>query len=123
MKKIKKHVPKEATIRSGIMRKLKKYAPDGYARGLPGGQYARGLPDILFVYKGIPVMIEVKRPGGVPTRLQALELSAFERAGAVSLVMDGVDQVEKLITNLNDIVYLRDIADRITAPTWQNYWK
>ena len=81
--------------------------------------YARGLPDILLVYKGIPVLIEVKRPGGTPTKLQAMELMKFEKAGAVSLVMDSVKDVEPLVARLDEMVDRRDSSWRTHQIDWR----
>lgn len=57
-----------------------------------------GEADRWFLYKGIYVNIEIKRPGGgVTTLLQKNKLSALRENGGVGLVIDNVESVKCLI--------------------------
>lgn len=55
----------------------------------------RGTPDILAVISGRFVAIEVKRPGGKPSKLQLAQLKRIEAAGGVAFVADSIDDVIK----------------------------
>lgn len=53
----------------------------------------RGTPDILAVISGRFVAIEVKRPGGKPSKLQLVQLKRIEAAGGIAMVAESVDEV------------------------------
>ena len=53
----------------------------------------RGVPDILAVISGRFVAIEVKAPGGKPSKLQLAQLKRIENAGGVAMVAESVDEV------------------------------
>lgn len=60
----------------------------------------RGVPDRIFIKNGFILFLEVKRPGGVPTRLQEYTMRAIRQAGArvnwVDNVQDGKDLIDGL---------------------------
>lgn len=62
-----------------------------------GGPYRKGLPDLIAVYRGRTLALEVKRPGGKPTKLQQHELGKFAAAGAVTGVVTSVEDVKRLL--------------------------
>jgi len=89
----------EAAIVRTILRHLKAL-PDCYARKLHGGPYSAGLPDIFCCYQGHLLAIEVKRPGGRVTALQAAELEAWAQAGATAIVATSWADVERAVSQL-----------------------
>ncbi|MFZ5831267.1 MAG: hypothetical protein ACOY3P_14340 [Planctomycetota bacterium] len=65
---------------------------------LHGGSMQRaGLPDLLVLLDGKLFAIELKRPGGAPTRLQIATLTAMARAGATAAVVDNVETFKALL--------------------------
>ncbi|MGM9571630.1 MAG: VRR-NUC domain-containing protein [bacterium] len=64
-----------------------------------GGSFCSGEPDIDAVYKGRSLKLEVKRPGGKATKLQLAILDKWEKAGAVTAIVDSVEKVKELIEN------------------------
>jgi hypothetical protein len=61
-----------------------------------------GLPDIIALYKGYFIGLELKRPGGKPTGLQLKKIEAINENGGIGLVVDNIKDV-KLIINLIDL--------------------
>jgi Holliday junction resolvase len=53
----------------------------------------RGVPDILAVVSGRFVAIEVKRPGGKPSKLQLAQLKRIEAAGGLAMIAESIDDV------------------------------
>lgn len=59
------------------------------------GQYSGGgEPDIFATYEGHTIVIEVKRPGKNPRRLQTWKLEEWARAGATAIVATTLHDVE-----------------------------
>jgi len=85
----------EAAITEAIARFLR--ARGAHVIKTYGGPYRRGLPDLIGVYRGRALALEVKRPGGKPTPLQEHELSKFAAAGALAAVVTSVEDVKRLI--------------------------
>ena len=48
----------------------------------------RGFPDLLIVFEGVTLFVEVKAPGKKPTDNQLLTLQKLHKAGAKVFVMD-----------------------------------
>ncbi|WP_273483645.1 VRR-NUC domain-containing protein [Desulforamulus ruminis] len=71
--------------------------PECYAIKTHGGQYRGGQPDIMGSFQGRFLALEVKRPGGKPTKLQMEILKKWAAAGAIAGVVYSVDEVQKLI--------------------------
>lgn len=64
-----------------------------------------GVPDLVCMHRGasLPVFfIEVKRPDGKGrlTKLQQVTIEKMERHGAYVFVVDSMDQVEKIIEDI-----------------------
>ena len=85
----------EAAITEAIIRWLR--ARGAHVIKTYGGPYRRGLPDLIGVYRGRALALEVKRPGGKPTPLQEHELSRWAAAGALVAVVTSVEDVKQLI--------------------------
>jgi hypothetical protein len=90
----KKSPPLEKTITNNIIRFLNTL-PRCYARKIHSSRYASGFPDILCVREGVPIFIEVKRPGNTTTKLQDIELERGSSAGAITMVAYSVEDVKK----------------------------
>lgn len=56
----------------------------------------RGVPDRHICYRGRYVAVEVKQPGGKPTRLQQYELDRIAAAGGVAIVATDTVDVERV---------------------------
>ena len=79
-----------------------------------------GLPDILALYKGVFLGLELKRPdGGKPTGLQLKKLEAINENGGIGVIIDDVEQVKMLLDiidqdedNIKGEMSLQVLADR-----------
>jgi len=85
----------EAAITEAILRWLRRQG--AHVIKTYGGPYRRGLPDIIGVYRGRALALEVKRPGGKPTELQQYELERWAAAGAVAGVVTCVEDAKQLL--------------------------
>ena len=92
-------VPLEKSIVSSILRWLKTL-PGCYAEKRHGNQYSAGRPDITGCINGRRFEIEVKRPGGKATKLQAEMLKRWREAGAVAGVATSQAEAEELLREL-----------------------
>lgn len=62
-----------------------------------------GLPDILCLYKGFFIGLELKREkGGTPTGLQIRKIKAINDNGGIGLIVRSVYEVEMLLDVIND---------------------
>ena len=66
--------------------------PEAWRYNPPGGSFGRaGIPDKLFLYKGVMIAIEAKAEGGVVTKLQKRELLKLKEQGCISAIVVGED--------------------------------
>lgn len=91
----------EGKVLSAIVRYLKSLKVAGvpifYVK-LHGSHMQRaGLPDLLIVYRGKMIAVEIKRPGGKPTALQVHTLSEMALAGAYTSIATCVNDVRSAI--------------------------
>lgn len=61
-----------------------------------------GLPDRIYLYKGILLGLELKTDDGSPTDLQEKKLKAINDNGGIGLIIRSVVEVENLIKIIND---------------------
>lgn len=94
-----RNIPREKSIERAILKFLNGL-PRCYARSIHGSLFMTGFPDIMGCLDGRMLALEVKRPGGKPTPLQAAELDKWKLAGAVSGVVESVEDTRKLLENL-----------------------
>lgn len=66
------------------------------------GMQGRGIPDILGVANGRMVALEVKRPGGKPTRIQQYRIDKLRQLGAVAGIVTSIADVQKLLQEQTD---------------------
>lgn len=52
-----------------------------------------GVPDRLVCYRGMFIAVEVKKPGGKPTRIQQFEIDQIKEAGGIAIVATDTDIV------------------------------
>ena len=75
-----------------------------------------GTPDRLF-FDGVPVFIEVKRPGESIRPEQARKIAEFKQAGAIVVVCRDVLEAQKVLKVLNvfrkDIEIIKTIVSQI----------
>lgn len=92
----------EAQLVDGIMRLLKQRGAWAFkTHGTVMGR--RGIPDIVGAYRGEPLALEAKQPGNYATPLQRHELKRAGAAGAWAMVVRGVEDVEKLLSDIDTI--------------------
>lgn len=81
---------REKTIVEAIV-KMIRALPGAHARKTHGGMYSSGEPDVDAVVRGRAVKLEVKAPGGKATPLQMATLAKWASAGALTGVVESVD--------------------------------
>lgn len=92
---------READLQARILKWLR--SRGGWWVKFPAGPYApAGVPDILGCYRGRFVAIEVKKPGGGVTKLQAAtqERIAKQGQGLVATAFS-LDDVRELLDNID----------------------
>lgn len=67
-----------------------------------------GLPDRLYLYKGLLLGLELKTDKGAPTILQLRKLKEINNNGGLGLIIRSIDDVKKLI----------EIIDKINFSYW-----
>ena len=92
----------EKAVVNSIKRYLDKL-PECYVIKTHGSVYVAGQPDLLGCYKGRMFALEVKRPGGKPTKLQQAVLKKWEAAGAIAAVVTSVEEVKELLGGRRDV--------------------
>lgn len=74
---------------------------------LAGGGYMKlcrpGTPDRLFVWEGLTVWLEVKKPGGKLSDDQADTIKKLERAGNIVFIIDNPDQLIKILDGMRTL--------------------
>lgn len=84
---------------------LKREMPGCFRFRIPGGPFGQvGMPDYIIVYKGVPIMIEVKADASKkPTDKQIQQLKAFDDAGGISCVLKGFEE--------HKLIYIKGLCD------------
>jgi hypothetical protein len=95
---------KESTVTRNIVAYLKDLKRTGkriWFSKLHGGPMQKaGLPDLIVLYRGVFLAIEIKRPGGKATPLQLHTLAEMEKAGAQTIVASSVEDVAGFIRSV-----------------------
>jgi hypothetical protein len=96
---------KESDIRDAIIKYLEKQKvfcwPDKQVVGKPHkGTLVghRGIADILGIYKGKPLAIEVKRPGGELSVEQFRWLTRYKEEGGIAFVATSIEDVQRQLS-------------------------
>jgi hypothetical protein len=89
----------ETKLRTAIVRYLQKLRSSGSAVWWCKIVRAdrAGVPDLLVVWYGYTVLLELKAAGGRVSRLQEHELRRAEQAGAVARVVRSVEDVKRAL--------------------------
>lgn len=70
----------------------------GYAIKHHGSPFSEaGCPDVLAVFRGFTIVVEVKSPGKLPTKLQRSRLRKWQESGAIAMWCDHVEPVKNLL--------------------------
>lgn len=96
----------EKTIENQIKRYLDELASNGKAWHMKvhGSMYQKaGVPDIIACINGRFVGIEVKRPGGIVSKLQEYHIEQINKAGGAAFVAYSVNDVKKNLRRFNVI--------------------
>lgn len=79
-----------------------------------------GLPDILCLYKGFFIGLELKREkGGTPTGLQLRKIKTINDNGGIGLIVRSVEEVNILFSVIDDYYY----CDNIYAENILEYYE
>lgn len=88
----------ENTLQRKIQRFLKDNLPGAVVWKNHGNQYSvKGLPDIMCMYMGKMICIEVKIDGNEATELQKITLEKLGKAGAMVCVAYSIEDVKKML--------------------------
>ena len=93
----------EGTLQSKILKYLNS-RPDCIAENVSGNANQSGRADINACYKGKCLKLELKDPetGYKPSKKQLLYLKKWAAAGAITKVIYSLEEVEKLLKEIND---------------------
>lgn len=64
----------------------------------------RGNPDIIASIRGWMLLIEVKQPGSMPSKLQEMTMRTWRVTGTHVIWADHLEHVKKYIDNMLDVV-------------------
>lgn len=83
-----------------------------------------GLPDRLYLYKGLLLGLELKTDKGAPTILQLRKLKEINNNGGLGLIIRSVDDVKKLIEIIDKInfsYWLPESKSYVILQEWLKY--
>jgi hypothetical protein len=83
----------ESNLTARLLAYLKKYRHKAIKIHVDQYQEA-GTPDIIACVRGYCLLVEVKKPGALPTKIQRLRLLEWQHAGAFTLVADNLDALK-----------------------------
>lgn len=93
----------ESEITKRMVTRLK--GRGAWARKIHGNMYTAGLPDIMAVYKGFGLGLEVKKPGREKTLtdMQAKTLERIEDAGGYGRMVTTIEQVDAILDEIDEL--------------------
>lgn len=99
-----------------VERKIVKYleSQNAFVHKFHGGSpgVRKGIPDLLAIYRGIAIFIEVKREqGGRILPIQVAQIDALRQHGTIAIVSNDLDIVKDLVATIDEM---------ITQGSWQN---
>lgn len=95
----------EGKVKKFIERFMDTHFPEAWKYNPPGGAFGRaGIPDKLFLYKGVMIAIEAKADTGKPTKLQVKMLQKLKEQGCIAAIVVGEDlnRMELIRKAVND---------------------
>jgi len=89
----------ESQIQSKILKYLRKNYPKAVVWKLHEDPIfgVTGIPDICFIHAGFTYFFEVKKPGGVLSKIQEVTLKKLFHNGIIAEVVYGVEDVRRLL--------------------------
>jgi uncharacterized protein Veg len=85
-------------LESALVKKIRKKLKTEFGKDLwifkthGGADQIRGLPDLIGVYHSYFIAMEVKKPGGQATDLQAFTMQQIRNAGGYASVIHSVEE-------------------------------
>ena len=89
----------EKNIQQDILRYLKSHSIFHY-KNITCNK--RGIPDIVAVYNGIPLFLEVKTQMGVLSEIQKYQMEQIRLSGGFAYVVRSVEEVERILHMYRD---------------------
>lgn len=81
-----------------------------------------GLPDRLYLYKGLLLGLELKTDKGSPTALQLMKLNEINNNGGLGLIIRSVNDVKELIDMIDDAsINMEDFRSYIILQEYIKY--
>lgn len=93
----------EGKVKKFIDQYMATHFPGAWKYNPPGGAFGKaGVPDKLFLYKGVMIAIEAKAETGIPTKLQIKNLRHLKEQGCIAAIVKGqdlnrMDQIRKAV--------------------------
>ena len=82
----------EGKVKKLIDKFFDEHFPGAWKYNPPGGAFGKaGVPDKLFLYKGVMIAVEAKAVGGRPTKLQLINLKHLKEQGCIAAIVVGED--------------------------------
>lgn len=101
----------EAKVKSFIDKFMKDNFEDVWKYAPPGGMFGNsGVPDRLYVWKGVFIAIEAKAEGNTATELQYKHLYHIARQGGVAAIVIGKDMKKMLQIKEAILKRIKDVA-------------
>ena len=92
-------IVRESAIEAKTVAHAKRKGMLSYKFSSPGN---RGVPDRIFLYRGIAFFIEFKAPGKKPSKLQRFEMDRIESAGFGAHVVDSAEVGKHAIDDIKE---------------------
>ncbi len=87
-------------------------------------QYSQnGLPDRLYLYKGLLLGLELKTDKGNPTKLQLMKLREINNNGGIGIIIRSVNDADKLIGIIDKINFSFGIPESRSYAILQEWIK
>lgn len=83
-----------------------------------------GLPDRLYLYKGLLLGLELKTDKGSPTGLQLRKLKEINDNGGIGVIIRSIEDLEVLISridNTDDKIFLGNGRSQVIMTEWGVY--
>lgn len=90
---------RESAIESALVRRAKEL---GIYTAKFTSPSRRGVPDRIFIYKGVVLFLELKAPGEKPTKLQMHEMQELDKQGATVTWTDSLYVGKELLRALQE---------------------
>lgn len=82
----------EGKVKKFIDDYMKAHFPGAWKYNPPGGAFGKaGVPDKIFLYKGVMIAIEAKSETGTPSKLQLKNLHHLKEQGCIAAIVKGCD--------------------------------